>query len=101
LSPRVKARVKNTLPAGEGAEADEEMFVDLSFKSMSDFTPDKVAEQVPALAELMAMRRQLEELLGYMDGKVNAEKRIAQLLANEPLLQQVAEEAMKSEGGKS
>jgi type VI secretion system protein ImpB len=101
LSPRVKARVKNTLPAAEGAEADDEMFVDLSFKSMSDFTPDKVAEQVPALAELMAMRRQLEELLGYMDGKVNAEKRIAQLLANEPLLQQVAEEAMKSEGGKS
>ncbi|MBK6467942.1 MAG: type VI secretion system contractile sheath small subunit [Rhodobacter sp.] len=100
LSPRVKARVKNTLPAAEGAEADEEMFVDLSFKSMGDFTPDKVAEQVPALAELLAMRRQLEELLGYMDGKVSAEKRIAQLLQNEPLLQQVAEEAMKSEGGK-
>ena len=100
LSPRVKARVKNPLPAAEGAEADEEMFVDLSFKSMGDFTPDKVAEQVPALAELLAMRRQLEELLGYMDGKVSAEKRIAQLLQNEPLLQQVAEEAMKSEGGK-
>ena len=100
LSPRVKARVKNTLPAAEGAEADEEMFVDLSFKSMGDFTPDKVAEQVPALAELLAMRKQLEELLSYMDGKVNAEKRIAQLLQNEPLLQQVAEEAMKSEGGK-
>ena len=77
----MKARVKNTLPAAEGAEADEEMFVDLSFKSMGDFTPDKVAEQVPALAELLAMRRQLEELLGYMDGKVSAEKRIAQLLA--------------------
>ncbi|MEZ5796352.1 MAG: type VI secretion system contractile sheath small subunit [Paracoccaceae bacterium] len=100
LSPRVKARVKNTLPAADGADADEEMFVDLSFKGMGDFTPDKVAEQVPALAELMAMRRQLEELLGYMDGKVNAEKRIAQLLQNEPLLAQVAEEAMKSEGGK-
>ena len=42
------------------------------------------------------MRRQLEELLGYMDGKVNAEKRIAQLLTNEPLLAQVADEAMKS-----
>ncbi|MGB4826895.1 MAG: type VI secretion system contractile sheath small subunit [Paracoccaceae bacterium] len=100
LSPRVKARVKNTLPAAEGAEADEEMFVDLSFKTMGDFTPDKVAEQVPALAELMAMRRQLEELLGYMDGKVSAEKRIAQLLQNEPLLAKVAEEAMKTEGGK-
>ncbi|MDI3337729.1 type VI secretion system contractile sheath small subunit [Defluviimonas aestuarii] len=96
LGPRVKARVPNKLPAGEGADADEEMFVDLSFKSMGDFAPDKIAEQVPALSELLKMRRQLEELLSYMDGKVNAEKRIAQLLTNEPLLAQVAEEAMKS-----
>ena len=97
LAPRVKARIPNRLPAKDGA-SDEEMFVDLSFKHMSDFTPDKVAEQVPALAELLKMRRQLEELLGYMDGKVNAEKRIAQLLQNEPLLMQVADEAMKKEG---
>ncbi len=80
LSPRVKARVPNTLPGKDGEAADEEMFVDLSFKSMGDFTPDRMAEQVPALAELLAMRKQLEELLSYMDGKVSAEKRIAQLL---------------------
>jgi type VI secretion system protein ImpB len=96
LSPRVKARVPNRLPSKDGVDADEEMFVDLSFKSMGDFAPDKVAEQVPELAELLRMRRQLEELLSYMDGKVNAEKRIAQLLTNEPLLAQVADEAMKS-----
>ena len=95
LAPRVKARVPNKLPGKEGESADEEMFVDLSFKHMSDFAPDKVAEQVPALAELLRMRRQLEELLGYMDGKVNAEKRIAQLLTNEPLLAQVADAAMQ------
>lgn len=94
LAPRVKARVPNRLPVKEGEEADEEMFVDLSFRSMGDFAPDKVAEQVPALAELLRMRRQLEELLGYMDGKVSAEKRIAQLLGNEPLLAQVASDAM-------
>ncbi|MBU2980562.1 type VI secretion system contractile sheath small subunit [Lentibacter algarum] len=94
LSPRVKARVKNTLPAEDGADADEELFVDLSFKSMSDFAPDKVAEQVPQLNELLKMRKQLEELLSYMDGKVDAEKRIAQLLTNEPLLAQAAEQAM-------
>ncbi|SPH18701.1 hypothetical protein DEA8626_02243 [Defluviimonas aquaemixtae] len=96
LSPRVKARVPNKMPVKEGEEGDEEMFVDLTFKNMGDFAPDKVAEQVPALAELLKMRRQLEELLGYMDGKVNAEKRIAQLLNNEPLLAQVADEAMKT-----
>lgn len=98
LSPRVKARVPNKLPAKEGEASDEEMFVDLTFKNMGDFAPDKIAEQVPALAELLKMRRQLEELLGYMDGKVNAEKRIAQLLTNEPLLAQVATEAMKKDG---
>src|SRR5690606_31036704 len=49
LAPRVKARVPNKLPAREGEAADEEMFVDLSFKNMGDFAPDKVAEQVPAL----------------------------------------------------
>lgn len=94
LSPRVKARVKNTLPSADGEDADEEMFVDLTFKNMSDFAPDKVAEQVPQLNELLKMRKQLEELLSYMDGKVDAEKRIAQLLTNEPLLAQAAEQAM-------
>lgn len=100
LSPRVKARVKNTLPTAEGEEADEELFVDLSFKSMSDFAPDKVAEQVPQLNELLKMRKQLEELLSYMDGKVDAEKRIAQLLTNEPLLAQAAEQAMAATSDK-
>jgi len=94
LAPRVKARVPNKLPSDEGEEGEEELFVDLSFKSMSDFAPDKIAEQVPALSELLKMRRQLEELLSYMDGKVDAEKRIAQLLNNEPLLAQAAEAAM-------
>ena len=96
LGPRVKTRVKNTLPVEDGAEKDDELFVDLTFNNMGDFAPDKVAEQVPALAELLRMRRQLEELLGFMDGKVDAEKRIAQLLSNEPLLAQAAEEAMKA-----
>ena len=99
LAPRVKARVPNKLPTADGAEADEELFVDLTFKNMGDFAPDKVAEQVPPLAELLKMRRQLEELLSFMDGKVNAEKRIAQLLQNEPLLAEVAAEAMKKTEG--
>jgi type VI secretion system protein ImpB len=94
LSPRVKARVKNTLPQAEGAEREEELALDLSFKSMGDFAPDKIAEQIPQLAELLRMRRQLEELLGFMDGRIDAEKRIAQLLNNEPLLGQVAASAI-------
>jgi type VI secretion system protein ImpB len=97
LAPRVKARVKNTLPQAEGAEQEEELAIDLSFKSMGDFAPDKMAEQIPQLAELLKMRRQLEELLGFMDGRIDAEKRIAQLLNNEPLLGQIAASAIDEE----
>ncbi len=99
LGPRVKARVKNTLPQAEGQERDEELAIDLTFSKMGDFAPDKIAEQVPQLAELLKMRRQLEELLGFMDGRVDAEKRIAKLLNNEPLLARIASEAM-TEGDK-
>jgi type VI secretion system protein ImpB len=98
ISPRVKCRVKNTLPQAEGHERDEELFVDLTFTSMGDFTPDKVAAQVPQLAEILKMRKQLEELLGFMDGRVDAEKRIAQLLNNEPLLGQIAGQALNDTG---
>lgn len=101
LGPRVKARVKNTLPQPEGEERDEEMAIDLTFSGMGDFAPDKVAEQVPQLAELLRMRRQLEELLGFMGGRVDAEKRIAQLLNNEPLLGQIAAQAMADEDDKA
>lgn len=97
LAPRVKARVKNTLPQADGAEREEELALDLSFTSMGDFAPDRIAEQVPQLAELLRMRRQLEELLGFMDGRVDAEKRIAQLLNNEPLLAQVAQTALDAD----
>ncbi len=94
LGPRVKARVKNTLPQPEGQERDEELAIDLTFSRMGDFAPDRIAEQVPQLAELLKMRRQLVELLGFMDGRVDAEKRIAQLLNNEPLLGQIASQAL-------
>lgn len=95
LAPRVTARIPNRLPARPGGEAaDEEMFVDLTFHNMGDFAPDRMAAQIPELAELLKMRRKLEELLSYMDGKSSAEKRIAQLLNDEPLLARIAERAI-------
>lgn len=41
LGPRVKARVKNTLPQAEGQERDEELALDLTFTKMGDFAPTK------------------------------------------------------------
>jgi type VI secretion system protein ImpB len=94
LGPRVKTRAKNTLPQPPGEERDEELAVDLTFSKMGDFAPDRIAEQVPQLAEILRMRRQLMELLSFMDGRTDAQKRIAQILNNDPLLAQIADQAL-------
>lgn len=96
LAPRVKVQVRNALPRaeeGEG-EGETELALDLTFRSMADFAPDRITDQIPQLAELMRMRRQLNELLGFMDGRADAEKRIANLLRDEPLLSRIAASAV-------
>lgn len=63
IKPRVAFNVPNVM-TGEGNLA-----VDVSFESMDDFSPDKVAEKVDGVKELLEARRQLSNLLSYMDGK--------------------------------
>jgi type VI secretion system protein ImpB len=65
----------------------------LTFNTMDDFTPGRVAEQVPATAKLLEARRQLSDLLAYMDGKDKAEGVIDQLLRNPDLLSTLAAES--------
>jgi type VI secretion system protein ImpB len=38
--------------------------VDLHFKSMDDFSPERVAQQVPAVKKLLELRQQLSDLRG-------------------------------------
>jgi type VI secretion system protein ImpB len=60
---------------------------------MDDFSPDKVAEKVEGLKQLLEARKQLSNLLSYMDGKTGAEELIAKLLKDPALLQALAKEA--------
>ena len=80
IKPRVAFNVPNVM-TGEGNLA-----VDVSFESMEDFSPDKVAEKVDGVKELLEARRQLSNLLSYMDGKTGAEELITKLLEDESLL---------------
>jgi type VI secretion system protein ImpB len=84
MKPRVTAQVPNTLTK-EG-----NLNVELTFESMSDFSPAAVARQVPALAKLLEARTQLANLVTYMDGKSGAEDLIARLLSDKGLLQSLA-----------
>ena len=63
IAPRAAFNVDNSL-TGEGKLA-----VDLTFNSMEEFSPGAVAKKVPALAQLLEARQQLNDLMVYMDGK--------------------------------
>lgn len=84
IQPRVAFAVPNTL-SGEGR-----LMVDITFESMEDFSPARVAQKVDALKQLLDARTQLANLQTYMDGKSGAENLVNQLLQNPSLLQALA-----------
>ncbi|EZP64327.1 type VI secretion system contractile sheath small subunit [Pseudomonas sp. P7] len=81
MKPRVAFQVPNTL-TGEG-----NLPVEITFESMDDFSPGAIANKVPSLNQLLAARRQLSNLLTYMDGKVGAEELLAKVLSDPSVMQ--------------
>jgi type VI secretion system protein ImpB len=84
IAPRAVFQVENTL-TGEG-----KMAVDMTFKSMDDFSPGAIAKNVPALAKLLEARQQLNDLMLYMDGKDGAQGLLDKVLKDPELLKSLA-----------
>jgi len=84
MAPRVAFQVPNTL-TGEG-----NLNVELTFESLEDFSPAAVAKKVDALNKLLEARKQLANLITYMDGKAGAEALVSRLLQDPALLQTLA-----------
>lgn len=80
IAPRVAFNVDNTL-TGDG-----KLPVDLTFKSMKDFSPGRVAEMVPALKKLLEARQELSDLMTYMDGKDGAQGLLEKVLKDPELM---------------
>lgn len=91
IAPRAAFNVENTL-TGEGKVA-----VDMTFKTLDDFSPGAVAKKVPALAKLLEARTQLNDLLLYMDGKDGAQELLDKVLKDPDLLKALA--GTKPDGG--
>lgn len=87
ITPGITAEVENTL-AGDGSM----MTVNLNFKSMEDFSPAKVAEQIPALKKLMDTRNQLKDLRSKMDVSTDLETTLEQVLKNSENVGALADE---------
>jgi len=71
--------------------------VEMTFESMDDFSPGRVAEHVDELKELLDARRELSNLLSYMDGKSGAENLLGKVLGDKAALEALAGDA--SSGG--
>ena len=84
MKPRVAFTVPNTL-TGDGNLA-----VDITFKSMDDFSPAAVARNVEGLNKLLEARTQLSNLMTYMDGKTGAEELVNKLLQDPSLMASLA-----------
>lgn len=84
-TPRVAVKVDNKL-----TNDNTKLAVELNFKSMEDFEPAKIAEQVPALKELLDMRRRLTNLQSKMEGNDKLETMLADVLSNADKAQELA-----------
>jgi len=79
LEPGVKMKVEDVLSGEEG----KEFAVDLKFRSMEDFEPDKVVEQVEPLRNLMETRNKLRDLMAKADGSEELESLLEEILNDE------------------
>jgi type VI secretion system protein ImpB len=78
ISPELNIKVANTL-AGD----DSLVPVQLKFRSMADFEPGRIAEQVPALKKLLDTRNQLRDLMTKVDRSADLENLLERVLQNE------------------
>jgi type VI secretion system protein ImpB len=88
MSPRLAYRVDNKL-----TDDDTKMAVELKFKSMDDFHPERVADQVEPLRKLVEARKRLSDLLSKMDGNDRLEELLQDVVASTEKVEQLARDA--------
>ena len=66
---------------------------------MDDFEPAKVANQIPALKELLNMRHRLNQLLSKMEGNDELEDMLTEVMGNTEKAAELAKELGIEVGG--
>ena len=77
MKPRLAYRVDNKL-----TDDDSKMAVELRFKSLDDFHPEQVAQQVTPLRKLVDARKHLSDLLAKLDGNDKLDELLQDVLAS-------------------
>ena len=88
MKPRVAFKVDNKL-----TDEDTKMAVELRFKSIDDFHPERVADQITPVRKLVEARRRLSDLLSKLDGNDRLDELLQEVIASTDSLQKLGEEA--------
>jgi type VI secretion system protein ImpB len=78
MNARVAFRADDKLSGKEG----NQLNVELRLKSMDDFSPENVAQQVDPLRKLLEARDKLKNLLNRMDGNDKLEELLSQIVTS-------------------
>jgi type VI secretion system protein ImpB len=84
MEPRLVFKVDNEL-SNDGTK----IGVELKFRSMEDFEPHRLAEQVEPLRKLIELRRKLANLRSSLYGNDKLEKMLQEILNNDGQLNQL------------
>jgi len=88
MKPRIAYRVDNKL-----TEDDAQVAVELRFKSMEDFHPERVAEQVGPVRKLVEARKRLSELLNKLDGNDKLDELLQEVISSSDSLEELGKQA--------
>jgi type VI secretion system protein ImpB len=88
MNPRLAFRADNKL-----TNDDTKLAVELRFKHLDDFSPERVAQQVEPLRKLIESRQQLASLLAKTDGNDQLSERLQEIIKDTELLQRLGKEA--------
>jgi type VI secretion system protein ImpB len=94
MNPHLQFKVDNVLSDDPDAS---KIGVELNFESLDDFSPDAVAQQVPALKQLLDLRRQLADLRGSLQGNDKLEEILQNTVSDQEMLNRLKGE-LEAEG---
>jgi type VI secretion system protein ImpB len=88
MKPRLAFKVDNKI-----TNDDSKIAVELRFKSMDDFHPEQVVQQVAPLKKLVDARQKLSELLNKLDGNDRLDELLQQVVNDSESLQKLGKQA--------
>ncbi len=95
VGPRLSFKVDNRLEP----DSDSRIGVELNFKNLDDFHPERVAQQVEPIRKLVEARKKLYNLMAKLDGNDKLEELLQDVLASTEKMTELGNAAQSEADG--